>query len=83
MAESKEELKSCFMSVNEESEKTGLKLNIQKTKLMASGPIVMANRKGEKNSKSDIFFSLVSKITVDSGCDHEIKRCMFLGRNLR
>ena len=71
------------MSVNEESEKPGLKLNIQKTKIMASGPIASWQIEGEKNGNSDIFFSLVSKITVDSGCGHEIKRCLLLGRNLR
>ena len=75
MAESKEELKSLLMKVKEENEKVGLKLNSQKTKIMASGPItswqIDANRE---------FIFLGSKITADGDCSHEIKRCLLLGR---
>ena len=79
MAESEEELKSILMRVKEEREKTGLKLNIQKTKIMASSPITscMANRRG-KSGSSNRFIFLGSKITVDTDCSHEIKRCLLL-----
>ena len=76
MAESEEELKSLLMRVKEESEKAGLKLNIQETKIMASGPIT--NRRG----KNEFFFSLRSKITVNGDCSHVIQRCFLLGRNI-
>ena len=75
--ESKEELKSLLMKVKEESEKAGLKLNIQKTKIMASGPITSWQIDGE--TVRDFIF-LGSKITADGDCSHEIKRCLFLGR---
>ena len=80
MAESKEELKSLLMKVNDESEKVGLKLNIQKTKIMASGPITSWQTDGEtvKTVADFIFFG--SKITADGDCSHEIKRCLLLGR---
>ena len=78
MAESKEELKSLLMRVKEDSEKAGLKLNIPKTKIMASSPITSWQIDGEKVKNSDIF--LVSKITEDSDCRHEIKRHLLLGR---
>ena len=78
MAESKE-LKSLLKKVKEESENVGLKLNIQKTKIMACGPISSWQIEGEtKETVTDFIFS-GSKITVDSDCSHEIKRCMFLG----
>ena len=77
MAESKEELKSLSMKVKEESEKVGLKLNIQKTKIMASGPITPWQMDGE--TVTDFIF-LGSKITADDDCSHEIKRCLLLGR---
>ena len=77
MAESEEELKSLFMKVKEESEKVGLKLNIQKTKIMVSGPITSWKVVGE--TVSDFIF-LGSKITADGGCSHKIKRCLLLGR---
>ena len=74
MAESEEELKSVLMRVKEESEKVGLKLKIQKTKIMASGPITLWQTEGEKlESVTDFIFS-GSKITVDGDCGHEIKR---------
>ena len=76
MAESKEELKSLLMKVKEESEKAGLKLNIQKTKIMTSSPITMANRCGN----SGRLYFLGSKITADGDCSHEIKRHLLLGR---
>ena len=79
MAESGEELKSLLMKVKEESEKVGLKLNIQKTKIMASGPITSWQIDGE--TMADFIF-LGSKITVDGDCSHEIKRCLLLGRNV-
>ena len=79
MAESKEELKSFLMKVKEESEKVGLKLNIQKTKIMASGPITSWDIDGETVAD---FISLGSKITVDGDCSHEIKRCLLLGRKV-
>ena len=80
MAESEEALKSLLMKVKEESEKVGLKLNIRKTKIMASGPITSWQIGGGKvETVTDLIF-LVSKITVDSDCNHEIKRCLLLGR---
>ena len=80
MAESKEELKSLFMKVKEESEKAGLKLNIQKTKIMASSPITSWQIDGETVETVTDFIFLVSKITADGACSHEIKRCFLLGR---
>ena len=77
MAESEEELKSLLMKVKEESEKVGLKLNIQKTKIMASGPIISWQIDGE--TRTDFILG-GSKITVDGDCSHEIKRCLLLGR---
>ena len=79
MAESKEELKSLLMKVKEESEKVGLKPNIQKTKIMASGPITSWEIDGE--TVSDFIF-LSSKVTADDDCSHEIKRCLLLGRKV-
>ena len=79
MTESEEELKS-FLRMKEESEKDGLKLNIQKTKIMASGPITSWQIEGEKVGSSDRFYFLGFKITVDGDCSHEIKRCLLLGR---
>ena len=72
MAESEEELKSLLMKVKEESEKAGLKLNIQKTKIMVSGPITSWQRDGETTEKVTDFIFLVSKITADGDCSHEI-----------
>ena len=80
MAESEEELKSLLMRVKEESEKAGLKLNIQKTKMMASGPITSWQIEGEKVETVTDFIFLGFKITVDSDCSHEIKRRLLLGR---
>ena len=80
MAESEEELKSLLMKVREESEKVGLKLNIQKTKIMASGPITSWQIEGEKVEAVTDFIFLGSKITVDGDCSHEIERCLLLGR---
>ena len=80
MAESKEELKSLLMRVKEESEKAGLKLNIQKTKIMASGPIASWQIDGETMETVRDFIFLGSKITADGDCSHEIKRCLLLGR---
>ena len=80
MAESKEELKSLLMQVKEESEKAGLKLNNQKTKIMASGPITSWQIDGETMETVADFLSLGSKITMDSDCSHEIKRHLLLGR---
>ena len=77
MTESEEELKSLLMKVIEESEKVGLKLNIQKTKIMASGPITSWEMHGE--TVSDFIFG-GSKITADGDCSHDIKRCVLLGR---
>ena len=80
MAESEEELKSLLMKVKEESEKAGLKLNIQKTKIMASGPITSWEIDGERvETVSDFIFG-DSKITADGDCSHEIKRLLLLGR---
>ena len=80
MAESEEELKSLLMKVKEESEKAGLKLNIQKTKIMASGPITSWQIDGETMETVTDFIFLSSKITADGDCSHEIKRCLLLGR---
>ena len=80
MAESKEELKSLLMKVKEESEKAGLKLNIQKTKIVVSGPITSWQIEGETLQKVADFISLGSKITADGDCSHESKRHLFLGR---
>ena len=80
MAESKEELKSFLMKVKEESEKTGLKLNIQKTKIRASSPITSWQIDGETMKTVTDFIFLGSKITADSDCSHEIERCLLLGR---
>ena len=80
MAEREEELKSLLMKVKEESEKVGLKLNIQKMKIMASGPITSWQIDGETVETVTDFLFGGSKITVDSDCSHEIKRCLFLGR---
>ena len=80
MAESKEELKSLLMKVEEESEKVGLKLNIQKTKVMASGPIASWQTDGETMETVTDFIFLGSKITADGDCSHEIKRYLLLGR---
>ena len=79
-AESKEELKSLLMKVKEESEKTGLKFNIQKTKFMACGPITPWQIDGETMETVTDFISEGSKITADGDCSHEIKRCLLLGR---
>ena len=82
MAESEEELKSLLMKVKEESEKVGLKLNIQKTKIMASGPITSWQIEGETVETVADFIFLGSKITADGDCTHEIKRCLLLGRKV-
>ena len=82
MAESEEELKSLFMKVKEESEKVGLKLNIQKTNIMASGPITSWQRDGETMERVSDFIFLGSKITADGDCSHEIKRRLLLGRKV-
>ena len=80
MAESEKEVKSLLMKVKEESEKVGLKLNIQKTKIMASGPITSWQIDGGKMETVTDFFFVCSKITADSDCSHEIKRHLLLGR---
>ena len=82
MAESEEELKSLLMRVKEESEKTGLKLNIQKTKIMASGPITSWEIDGETVETVSDFILGGSKITSDGNCSHEIRRCLLLGRKV-
>ena len=79
MTESKE-LKSLLMKVKEESKKVGLKLNIQKTKIMASGPITLWQTDGKTMETVTDFIFLGSKITADGDCSHEIKRCLLLGR---
>ena len=79
MAENKEELKSLLMKVKEESEKVGLKLNIQKTKIMASGPITSWEIDGERVETVSGFIFLGSKITADGDCSHEIKKHLLLG----
>ena len=80
MAESQEELKSLLMKVKEESEKVGLKLNYQKTKIMASGPIISWEIDGETVETVADFIFLGSKITADGDGSHESKRCLLLGR---
>ena len=80
MAESEKELKSLLMKVQEESEKVGLKLNIQKIKIMASGPIISWQIDGETLETVAHFIILVFKISADGDCSHEIKKCLFLGR---
>ena len=82
MAESEEELKSLLTKVKEESEKVGLKLNIQKTKIMASGPITSWEIDGETLEAVSDFIWGGSKITADGDCRHEIKRCFLLGRKV-
>ena len=82
MAESKEELKSLLMKMKEESEKAGLKLNIQKTKIMASGPITLWEIDGETVETVSDFILGGSRITADGDCSHEIKRCLLLGRKV-
>ena len=81
MAENEEELKSLLMKVKEESDRVGLKLNIQKTKIMASGPITSWQIDGEAMETVTDFLLLGFKITADSDCSHEIKRCLLLGRD--
>ena len=80
MAESEEELKSLLMKVKEESEKAGLKLNIQKTKIMPSGPITSWQIDGKTTETVTNFILGGSKITADDDCSHEIKRCLLLRR---
>ena len=82
MAESEEELKSLLMKVKEESEKVGLKLNIQKTKIMASGSITSWQMDGEAMETVTDFIFLGSKITADGDCSHEIKKCLLLRRKV-
>ena len=82
MAESEEELKNLLMQVKEESEKVGLKLNIQKTKIMASSPITSWQIDGETMDTERNFIFGGSKITADGDCSHEIKRCLLLGRKV-
>ena len=82
MAEGEEELKSLLMKVKEESEKVGLKVNIQKTKIMASGPITSWEIDGETVETVSGFIFPGSKITADGDCSHEIKRCLLLGRKV-
>ena len=83
MAESEEELKSLLIKVKEESEKGGLKLNIQKTKIVASGPITSWEIEGETMETLSDFISGGSKITADGDCSHEIKRRLLLGRKVK
>ena len=82
MAESEEELKSLSMKVKEESEKVGLKLNIQKTKIIASSPVISRQIDGEIMETVADFIFLGSKINADGDCSHEIKRCLLLGRKV-
>ena len=82
MAESEEELKNFSMKVKEESEKVGLKLNIQKTKIMASGPVTSWQNRWGNSGCSVSFIFLGSKITAEGDCSHEIKRCLFFGRKV-
>ena len=82
MAESEEELKSILIRVKVESEKVGLKLNIQKMKIMASGPITSWETDGETVETVSDFIFLGSKITADGDCSHEMKRCLLLGRKV-
>ena len=81
MAESEEELKSLLMKVKEESEKVGLKFKIQKTKIMASGPITSWQIMGSNGNSDRLYFG-GSKITADGDCRHEIKKCLLLGRKV-
>ena len=83
MAESEEELKSLLMKVKEESEQTGLKLNIQKTKILPSNPITSWQIDGKTMERVTDFIFLGSKITVDGDCSHKIKRLLLLGRKAR
>ena len=83
IAESEEELKSLLMKVKEENEKTGLKLNIRKTKIMVSGPITSWQIDGETMEAVADFIFLGSKITADGDCSHESKRCLLLRRKVR
>ena len=83
MAESEEELKSLFMKLKEESKNVGLKLNIQKTKIMTSGPITSSEIDGETVETVSNCILGDSKITADGDCSHEIKRCLLLGRKVR
>ena len=83
MAEREEELKSLLMKVKEESEKVGLKLNIQKMKIMASSPITSWQIDGETMETVTDFIFLASQITADSNCSHEVKRCLLFGRKAR
>ena len=82
MAESEEKLKSLLMKMKEESENVGLKLNIQKTNIMASGPITSWQIDGETMETVTYFIFLGSKITADGDCSHEIKRCLLPGRKV-
>ena len=82
MAESEEKLKNLLMKVKEESEKVGLKLNIEKSKIMASGPITSWQIDGETVETGRDFILGDSKITADGDCSHEIKRCLLLGRKV-
>ena len=82
MAESEEELKSLLMKVKEKSEKLGLKFNIRKTKIMASGPITSWQKDGETVETVTDFIFMGSKINADSDCSHEIKRCLLFGRKV-
>ena len=82
MAEGEEELKSLLMKVKEESEKVGLKLNIQKTKFMASGPITSWEKMGKQWKQCQTFFGGGCKITADGDCSHEIERHLLLGRKV-
>ena len=82
MAESEEELKSLLMKVKEKSEKVGLKLNIQKTKIMASGSITSWELDGERVETVSVFILGGSKVTADGDCSHEIKRRLLLGRKV-
>ena len=82
MAESEEELKTLLMKVKEESERVGLKLNVQKTNIMASGPITSWQIDGETVETVSNFIFLGSKITADGDCSHEINRCLLLGRKV-
>ena len=82
MAESEEQLKNLLMKMKEESEKVGLKLNIQKMKIMASGPITSWEIDGETVETVSDFIFWGSKITADGDCCHEIKRCLLLGRKV-
>ena len=82
MGEREEELKSLLMKVKEESEKVGLKISIQKTKIVASGPITSWEIDGETVETMADFIFLGSKITADGDCSHEIKRCLLLGRKV-